>query len=138
MTPVILDETTSADSQPYLLHAQWHNISTEVDKNVEPMALIAVYRYDVFYVPWTHAAPKTDTRTEKKNVTAGYRESSDTVGSKMPPTVGADGGANSTGRSPEPWLHGPVRRITTTGYGTSTSVGAISNGVADYLYESEV
>lgn len=37
------------------------------------------------------------------------------------------------------WPYGPVRRITTTGSSSiPSSIGVISNGVADYLYESKI
>jgi len=159
MTPITLKDhrnyqnvTTSADPQPYLLHAQWHKISTMIEKNVESMALVVVYRYDVFYVPWSlkisTAFPGAN--VGKNNVTINSQTSNVTNSSYTPlptPSLNEKYDKSSNNRdnntSPDkltwkPWPHGPVRRITTTGSGAAvTATGVISNGVADYLYESK-
>lgn len=154
MTPIFLDdhhrrnESNSTDLQPYLLHAQWHKISSTTGDGVESMAIIAVYRYDVFYVPWSLQLSETvtDTSTGKNNVTTSPR----TANTTNPQTLSSaptesdkhnDDELDFSSTEPlwEPWLHGPIRRITTSGSGTSASaVGVVSNGVADYLYESKV
>lgn len=153
MTPIVLDNnrrlqngTTSHSSQPYLLHAQWHKISTTAEKNVESMALIVVYRYDVFYVPWSLKVSATvvDSDGEKNNSTVDSR-TPNTTSSNLPfstvaPTDKYDHGESNSSSSElpwNPWPYGPVRRITTSG-STVSAVGTMSNGVADYLYESKM
>lgn len=157
MTPVTLDDrrhrngTTTTVQQPYFLHAQWHEISTTVEKKMATMALIVVYRYDVYYVPWSSKLTDTD----KRNVTVVTRTADAAKTSRAPssatPSAAVDDddddensneSENNATVSPklswEPWPHGLVRRITTSGSGASVSdVGEVSNGVADYLYESE-
>lgn len=153
ITPIMLDShryrnvTTSASVQPYLLHAQWHKISTSLDKNVESMALIFVYRYDVFYVPWlqqkmssSSTVPASD--IGKSNVTSptsnGTKPHIPLPSSNQSYVVDHNNSSlNVSLRGP--WEHGQVRRITTTGFGegSTASVGTVSNGVADYLYESK-
>lgn len=123
-------------SQPYLLHAQWHKVSTVLhEKDKESMALIVVYRYDLFYVPWAMNATVSDTAdVGKKNGTADSLATTSTSTSQRPLN---DESSNSSSWS-KPWPYGPVRRITTSGSGSGVSgVGEMSNGVADYLYESE-
>lgn len=149
MTPVMLDDnkhrngTNFADSQPYLLHAQWHKISTVVEKNIESMALIIVYQYDVFYVPWSLIASDvmTDTVSGKNNIAIDNSGMSNhAINSLKTPSFPGKDDVNSTSSKllEKPWPHGPVRRITTSGYGLSGySMGTVSNGVADYLYESK-
>lgn len=149
MTPVMLDDnkhrnvTSFANSQPYLLHAQWHKISTAVEKNIESMALIIVYRYDVFYVPWSlkGSVEVTDAVSGKNNITIDISGVfNHAVNSSKTPSYPGKDNVNSTSLNPleKPWPHGPVRRITTSGYGLSGyAMGTVSNGVADYLYESK-
>lgn len=152
MTPIVLDGshqlqngTTSHSLQPYLLHAQWHKISTAVDKNVESMALIVVYRYDVFYVPWSVklSAMVNDSENEKNNSTVDSRTSnttsSDLPSSTVTPNDKYDHDENNSSSelSSKLWPYGPVRRITTSG-STISTVGTVSNGIADYLYESKI
>lgn len=154
MTPIVLDDrryrngSTFAGHHPYLLHAQWHKISTTVEKNVESMALIVVYRYDVFYIPWSVKESETvmDTDAWKNNVTVASRTSNTTNNSSPAPTSSnlpvndqnKNDSSSTKSLSWEPWAHGPVRRITTSGSGqTIAGVGVVSNGIADYLYESK-
>lgn len=156
MTPITLEdhenygnETTFTDLQPYLLHAQWHKISTTTEKRVESMALIVVYRYDVFYIPWSMKLSTTTPGTNigKTNVTVDSQTSNVTNSSLTPlsnPSLNDkydDGDNNNTSSNNmtwKPWPHGPVRRITMSGAGTSVAAGVVSNGVADYLYESKI
>lgn len=158
MTPITLEDhrnyqnvTTSADLQPYFLHAQWHKISTATEENVEPMALIVVYRYDVYYVPWSmKLTPTPGTNIGKNNVTVDLQTSNVTNSlntNLSNPSLNdkqVNGGdSNDTNTSQKltwaPWPYGPVRRITTSGFGSSgTAAGVVSNGVADYLYEMEI
>lgn len=158
MTPITLEDhrnyqnvTTSADLQPYFLHAQWHKISTATEENVEPMALIVVYRYDVYYVPWSmKLTPTPGTNIGKNNVTVDLQTSNVTNSlntNLSNPSLNdkqVNGGdSNDTNTSQKltwaPWPYGPVRRITTSGFGSSgTAAGVVSNGVADYLYESKI
>lgn len=152
MTPIILDdryrnETTFTHPQPHMLHAQWHSISTVTEKNIESMALIVMYRYDIFYVPWSLEVSTTmmDTEVGKKNGTV--ESTTANANSSHAPSSASynnndkdDSGDNNSTSKPswKPWPHGPVRRITTTGSGSvPSSVGLISNGIADYLYESK-
>lgn len=141
--------TTSANTQPYLLHAQWHKISTSLDKNVESMALIFVYRYDVFYVPWllkkmsssivaAFDAEKNNATSPMFNSTEPHKIQLSSAQSSLSYNDRNDSSSNEPLRGP--WEHGVVRRITTSGFGeTSTAaVGTVSNGVADYLYESKM
>ncbi|XP_025409060.1 uncharacterized protein LOC112682616 isoform X2 [Sipha flava] len=151
MTPIMLDEGhqfqngTTHSLQPYLLHAQWHKISTAADKNIESMALIVVYRYDVFYVPWSVklSTIENDSDNEKKNSTVDSRISN-TTSSDLPSSTATpndkydhDENNSSSKLSSTPWPYGPVRRITTSG-STVSAVGTVSNGIADYLYEMEI
>lgn len=153
MTPIVLDDrryrngTTSTDHQPYLLHAQWHKISTTTEKSLESMALIVVYRYDIFYIPWSVKASEIVeyTDTGNNNDTTNSRTFNNTkIPSPMPTSSNStvnnkDEDNNSSFKlSWEPWMYGSVRRITTSGSGATTSaVGVVSNGIADYLYESK-
>lgn len=151
MTPIFLNdryrnETNFTHLQPHFLHAQWHSISTATEKNIRSMALIVVYRYDIFYVPWSLEASTTtiDTDEGKNNTTIDSRMTSTNSSQTPSPTSYIDdkedyGDGNSSSKvSWKPWPYGPVRRITTTGSGSiPSSVGVISNGVADYLYESK-
>jgi len=154
MMPVTLDDrrhrngtNTATVQQPYLLHAQWHEISTTVEKKTVSIALIVVHRYDVYYVPWSS---KLAGNQDKRNVTAVIRTAETAKISRAPSTVTPSAVDDENGRGPhknatvspglswEPWPHGLVRRITASGSGASASdVGVVSNGVADYLYESE-
>lgn len=157
MTPITLEnhgnygnETTSTDQQPHLMHAQWHKISTTTEKSAESMALIVVYRYDVFYVPWSMkiSTSTNGTNIGKNNVTMDSQTPNTTNSSSTPlstPSLNEkydNGDDNNT--SPQniiwkPWPHGAVRRITTSGSGGSvTAAGVVSNGIADYLYESKI
>lgn len=159
MTPVVLDDRRhkngtgtggGVQQQPYFLHAQWHKISTTVGKKPpESMALIVVYRYDLYYVPWSSELTATTTVVQetvadidgKRNVTANGR----TVDDDDDDDSGREREKNTTTTTTaapklswEPWPHGVARRITTSGSGATVSnVGEVSNGVADYLYESE-
>lgn len=160
MTPLTLEDyrnyqngTTSTGLQPYFLHAQWHKISTATDKNLESMALIIVYRYDVYYVPWSVKILTgiSDTDIAKNNITIDSQSLNVTNSSNTPVSTPSladkhdNGGDNSDNKtSPhkltwKPWPHGPVRRITTSGSDTEVTIaGIVSNGVADYLYESKI
>lgn len=145
MTPVTLDDrqirngTFSVGLQPHLLHAQWHRISgSAAERNVASMSLIIVYKYDVFYLPWSlmvHTA--TDNVVVKSNVTTDSQMSNTTGSSPSTaiPSLIDDGEKieNASSLKLNPWPHGPVRRITTSG----SSAGTVSNGIADYLYESK-
>lgn len=72
----------------------------------------------------------------KKNGTANFRGTKSN--STSPGTLNDKGSNNSSSSKPVPWPYGPVRRITTSGSGIGVSgVGDMSNGVADYLYESK-
>lgn len=155
MTPVVLDDrryrngSTFTSHHPYLLHAQWHKISTTVEKTVESMALIVVYRYDVYYIPWSVKESETvmDTDAGKNNVTTASRTSNAIKNSSPTPISSGDlpvddqnknDSSSTESLSWEPWAHGPIRRITTSGSGQTVSgVGVVSNGIADYLYESK-
>lgn len=154
MTPIVLDGrryrngSTFAGYHPYLLHAQWHKISTTAKKNVESMALIVVYRYDMFYIPWSVKESETVMGSDsgKNNVTITSRTSNATRNSSPTPTTtnspvndkNINNSSSAKLLSWEPWTHGPVRRITTSGSGQTVSdVGVVSNGIADYLYESK-
>lgn len=140
------NESTSTHLQPHFLHAQWHSISAVTEKNIRSMALIVVYRYDIFYVPWSLEVSTTmmDADVGKNNTTVDSR-TPNTNNSQTPSTSSyiddkEDYGDNNSSSklSWKPWSYGPVRRITTTGSGSIPSlVGIISNGVADYLYESK-
>lgn len=153
MTPITLDDhrylngTAPVGPQPYLLHAQWHEISaTAKGSGLESMALIVVYRYDMYYVPWSVNAPTSETLQDNATfVTADPRPANGTEAStptSTPSTLNdSDHGGDKDSSSKlvwTPWPYGPVRRITTSGSGASVSTaGIVSNGVADYLYESE-
>lgn len=146
MTPIVLNDhsankTVMTDQQPQLLHAQWHKISGSTGGNRASMSLIVVYEYDVFYIPWALMA-STDTDVTKNNVTANTTGTSNTTSSSIPSSTitpkidNVEKDHNKT--SNDPWPHGPVRRITTSGSSaTVPAVGTVSNGVADYLYESK-
>jgi len=155
MTPITLEDhrnhrnvTNSVDLQPYFLHAQWHKFSTANEKNVDSMALIVVYRYDVYYVPWSLELTATPgINIGKNNVTIDSQTSNVTNSSSAHLSTSSlndkqnNGGDNSTSDKLtwNPWPYGPVRRITTSGSGGSgTAAGIVSNGVADYLYESKI
>ncbi|XP_025196099.1 uncharacterized protein LOC112595188 isoform X2 [Melanaphis sacchari] len=154
MTPITLEdhgnETISTDLQPYLQHAQWHKISTATEKSAESMALIVVYRYDVFYVPWSMKISTTTPGTNigKNNVTVDSQTLNVTNSSYTPTSTPSlsekyenvdDNNTSSHNVTWKPWPHGPVRRITTSGSGPSvTTAGVVSNGIADYLYETEI
>lgn len=151
MTPIILNdryrnETTFTHLQPHLLHAQWHSVSAVTEKNIRSMALIVVYRYDIFYIPWPLevSTPIMDTDVGKKNISTDGRMTNTNNSQTPSPTSYIDdkedySDGNSSSKLPgKLWPYGPVRRITTTGAGSiPSSVGIISNGVADYLYESK-
>lgn len=155
MTPIMLEDhrnhrnvTTSADLQPYFLHAQWHKFSTATEKNVESMALIVVYRYDVYYVPWSlELTAISGTNILKNNVTIDSQTSNVTNSLYTPLSTPSLNDKQDNGRDNNtsnrltwnPWPYGPVRQITTSGSGGSgTAAGIVSNGVADYLYESKI
>lgn len=160
MTPVVLDDwrhrNGTAVQQPYILHAQWHKISAMADEKPESIALIVVYRYDVYYVPWSSKpAVANSFDTDKRNVTTDTRtvdmvKIPRTPSTTTPPAVDDDDNNDGNGKeqtynettsaklSWEPWPHSVVRRITTTGSDASVSnVGEVINGVTDYLYESK-
>lgn len=110
------------------------------------MALIVVYRYDVFYVPWSMrnasagVAVADSSGDGRVNVTEENTKTPNVT--KSPVSVDdANANANESSTHPrlswEPWPHGPVRRITSSGSGSASAVGSVSNGVADYLYESK-
>lgn len=155
ITPITLEDhrnylniNTSADIQPYFLHAQWHKISTATEKNFESMALIIVYRFDVYYVPWSLNLTATPgIKTEKNNITIDSQTSNVTNSSyttRSTPSLNVKQfniSDNNTSHKLawNPWPYGPIRRITTSGFGASgTASGIVSNGVADYLYESKI
>jgi len=155
MTPITLEDhrnyrnvSFSADLQPYFLHAQWHKISTATENNFESMALIIVYRYDVYYVPWSLNLTATPGfNTEKNNITIDSQTSNVTNSSYTTHSTPSlnDKQFNVSDNNTfhklvwDPWPYGPVRRITTSGFSASgTTAGIVSNGVADYLYESKI
>lgn len=97
------------------------------------MALIVVYRYDLFYVPWSMDGTVPDT----SGAGDGNSTAASNGTSPRPPNDVKRNDSDASSK-PERWPYGPVRRITTSGSGAGVSrVGEISNGVADYLYESK-
>jgi len=99
-------------------------------------------------VPWSLALKATPgTNIGKNNVTIDSQTSNVTNSSFTTfstPTLKDKkviGGDNNTSHKLtwNPWPYGPVRRITTSGSGgLGTAAGIVSNGVADYLYESKI